>query len=227
VWSKESGNTYTSEYGYQNSTTELKWTEPIGTIKAEKLTAGTYVNGGGFQAVATDTRYIRLSTVSGDYSSKGTNYALEAALEAKGNLWLKDGNVFADNSYSYGWAPAVKAFGTINYNSSGTANQNNALYYSVSNSFNMNLTGGPSTYGVTISSSILSVYFINEVGTNYTVTLTPKFGPATNGWTGTLQIVSKLSTGFSVRIHDLNTNLVTLGANGQSGTYIDFQVTAL
>ena len=230
-WYKESIDTATDEYyDYQSTYTKIRYYEPTGVILAEKIVAGTFVNGGGFAAVDKDTRYIRLSNASGDYTSKGAWNALSATLEVKGALWLRGditdatekgyGKVFTDSSYWYGYPAGIKVFGTINYTSSGAAHQADNTYYTITNSYNA------SSAAVTGGGKYLTVFFTNDIGTsNYNVTLTPRFG--TTGWGATVQILTKTQTGFTFRIVDYGSGESTLGSNGNSGTYVDFQVMAL
>ena len=230
-WYKESIDTATDEYyDYQSTYTKIRYYEPTGVILAEKIVAGTFVNGGGFAAVDKDTRYIRLSNASGDYTSKGAWNALSATLEVKGALWLRGditdatekgyGKVFTDSSYWYGYPAGIKVFGTINYTSSGAGNQANNSYYTITNSYNA------SSAAVTGGGKYLTVFFTNDILTsNYNVTLTPRFG--TTGWGATVQILTKTQTAFTFRIVDYGSGEATLGSNGNSGTYVDFQVMAL
>ena len=77
-----------------------------------------------------------------------------------------------------------------------------------------------------MSLSSLTVFFTNDILTsNYNVTLTPRFG--TTGWGATVQILTKTQTAFTFRIVDYGSGEATLGSNGNSGTYVDFQVMAL
>ena len=211
-------NTSAAPY-YESSTAYVNFQEPAvyNTISIQATSAGTYVNGGGFLSAVSDTKYLQVSDgTTGGYPGTFTYSTI-----IKGNLNLADGKVFSDNSYVLGYAPAVKAFGTFNYNSSGGGNQGNVSFYSITNSFGCNTTpvlGGGGKY--------LTVFFTADIGTsNYTVVLTPRFG--TTGWGATVQTYTKTSTAFSFRIVNYGSSETTLGGTGNAGTYIDFQVLAL
>jgi hypothetical protein len=223
-------------YG-QDSYATARFTEPGTTVSIEQVSAGTIANGGGFQAAASSKRYLKLSTVLSEYDSKGAAANLTAGVESKGALYLSGnilendggtppkyfgyGKAFTESSYWYGYPAAVKAFGTLNYTSSGGANQGNINYYNITNSFNCNATPG-----LTGGGKYMSIIFLNDIGTtNYNVTLTPRFG--TTGWGATVQIYSKSTSGFTYRIVDYGSGEATLGSNGNTGTYVDFQVMAL
>ena len=203
---------------YDNSVAYVNFTEPAisSTISIQATSAGTYVNGGGFLSAVSDTKYLEIS----DGSNGGYPGTFTYSTKIKGNLNLVDGTVFCDNSYVLGYAPAVKAFGTFNYNSSGAGNQGNSAYYSITNSYNA------PTLAITGGGKYLTVYFTADIGTsNYTVALTPKFG--TSGWGAVVQILTKTSTAFSFRIVNYGSSESTLGSSGNTGTFIDFQVMAL
>ena len=225
-------NTNVSPYNL-SSTAQLYYDMASKAVTVELVSAGTVANGGGFQTVSSDKRYIRLSTESTYYEGKGAAINLSTGLEAKGALYLSGnitdttdiitkgyGKAFTESSYWYGYPAAVKAFGTLNYTSSGGGNAGNIAYYSITNSFNC---GNPTLTG---GGKYLTIVFANDIGTtNYNVTLTPRFG--TTGWGATVQIYSKTSTGFTYRIVDYGSGESTLGSNGNTGTYVDFQVMAL
>jgi len=228
-----SDNTNVSPYNL-SSDASIYYDMASKAVTVELVSAGTIANGGGFQAVSSDKRYIKLSTVSTDYENKGAASSLSGGVEAKGALYLSGnitdttdiitkgyGKAFTDSSYWYGYPAAVKAFGTLNYTSSGGGNQGNVAYYTVTNSFNCNATPG-----LTGGGKYISIVFANDIGTsNYNVTLTPRFG--TTGWGATVQIYSKSTSGFTYRIVDYGSGEATLGSNGNTGTYVDFHVMAL
>ena len=155
-------------YG-QDSYATAKFTEPGTTVSIEQISAGTIANGGGFQAVASAKRYIKLSTVSGEYSTKGVSANLTAGLELKGALWLRGdindatdkywGKAFTDSSYTYGLPASVKAFGYFTNLGASTPSVNGYGIVSITKN-------GTGQYTVTI----------NDQGTvNYTI-LTGIFG---------------------------------------------------
>ena len=239
-WILTSDDTNQSPWN-ESSYAYLKFTEPGTTVSIEPVSAGTIANGGGFQSAVSGKRYMRLSTQSSDYDSKGAAYNLTAGLEAKGALWLSGnindntdivtkgyGKVFTDNSYWYGYPAAVKAFGSIRYTgadgNSGQANDKN--YYTFDGSYNIKVSSTPLAINTTYRS--YQIFFDNDLGTsNYEVLL-----QSTNiDYTSTARanipmLLVKTSTYFIFRIQTLS-NATTWVGEAKNGGYLDFMVVAL
>ena len=92
---------------YEDSVAQVKFSEQNGAITLKRISAGTVANGGGFQSVISDTKYLQV--VNGTDGAYPGN--IEYSTLIKGSLNLKDGLLFSDTSYIAGFGPAVKAFG--------------------------------------------------------------------------------------------------------------------
>jgi hypothetical protein len=109
-----SGDTPLEEYGNTSSAT-IRFVEPGGTVNISRISAGTVVNGGGFQSVISDTKFLEVR----DGTNGGISTGLQYSTVIKGSLNLKDGTVIADTSYVPGYAMAVKAYAYITTPNSG------------------------------------------------------------------------------------------------------------
>jgi hypothetical protein len=124
-----SGNPY-----YDDSTGYVNFQEPSisNTIVIQATSAGTYINGGGFLAAISDTRYLQVS----EGLDGGAAANLTYSTKIKGNLNLVDGTVFSDLTTAPGYAPAVKAFCRLLYNG-GTGGAGTIGNYSMQSAYNM------------------------------------------------------------------------------------------
>jgi hypothetical protein len=100
---------------FDSSEATIRFAEPGGTVNISRISAGTVVNGGGFQAVMSDTKYLEVR----DGTNGGITTGLQYSTLVKGNLNLKDGTVISDTSYVPGYAAAVKAYAYITTPNSG------------------------------------------------------------------------------------------------------------
>ena len=109
-----SGDTSDPSYG-DSSIATIRFVEPGGTTNVSRISAGTVVNGGGFQSVISDTKYLEVR----DGTNGGISTGLQYSTLVKGNLNLKDGTVISDTSYVPGYGAAVKAYAYITTPNSG------------------------------------------------------------------------------------------------------------
>jgi hypothetical protein len=212
-----SGNPY-----YDDSVAYCNFQEPSisNTIIVQATSAGTYVNGGGFLSAVSDTKYLQVS----DGSDGGALSSLTYGAKIKGNLNLVDGTVFSDTSRTVGYAPAIKAFGSLRYTgASGVgAQMTNINYYTIDGA-----------YGVT-SNAIAS---INTTHAAFQMTFTPALDTTnyefiftssnidyTSGArTNTPMILSKQNGYVVFRLMATN-NTAKYPGEGYSGGFLDFVV---
>jgi hypothetical protein len=128
---------------YESSTAELNYAMASKAVTVELVSAGTVANGGGFQAVASDTRYIRLSTDPIEYEQGGASSNITYGVAVKGTLNIKDGTIISDTSTAPGWGPGIKAFCRLIYNGGGAGTIGN---YSMQSAYNMASVSVDATY---------------------------------------------------------------------------------
>jgi hypothetical protein len=121
---------------YLSSTASIYYVLSSKTITVELVSSGVVANGGGFQAVSSDARYIRLTTDATEYSAGGAASNQTYGVALKGALNLKDGAIISDTSQIPGWGPAVKAFCKLVYNG-GTGGAAAEANYSILGAYNV------------------------------------------------------------------------------------------
>ena len=119
------------------------------SITINSTSAGTVINGGGFQALLNSNKYLKVS----NGTDGGAGSTLDYSTSIKGNLNVKDGTIISDTSQIPGWGPAVKVFAYLSSLTSATPSYNGYGVTAINKS-------GTGQYTVTI----------NDQGTtNYTV----------------------------------------------------------
>ena len=172
-----------------------------GSISIKTISAGTIVNGGGFQAVLADDKYLRVRDgVSGSY-----NFSTEIT----GSLMVD--RAISKFSANYGYPAAVKAFCRITYNGTDASQVAN---YTVSRRHNISSTLSMPGYNQ------YSLSFENAFDSNeYLVFVQPSnITYATNESALIPMITSNSTTGFAFRVEkpdEANPGMQTayIGAN--------------
>jgi len=226
-----SGNT---NYGYQNSYAYVTFQPNAGSVTVKPISAGTFVNGGGFQSVISPDKYIQVVD--------GTNAGYSSypyTMKVNGNVWISGtygtagtagyanpSGFLTDESKIPGNPAAVKAFGMIEYiGASGNSSQEQSPnYYAIYNNYNCQpYIGYSSTHG-----PVYTVYFLNDLGSsNYSVTMTcSNIDYASTSRTDIAMLVSKSSSAFSFRYMGTNNSTQYIG-EGYNGGFISFIVTDL
>jgi hypothetical protein len=170
-------------YGFDSEVDTSLFAASTGTVTIKTISAGTIINGGGFQAVLADDKYLRVRDgVSGSY-----NFSTEIT-----------GSLMVDRSISkysngYGNPSAVKAFGTIRYNGGGITN---AANYTILNRYNISSTLAVGSF------NIYDVIFTNPMdSTDYIVQTTTSNVAYASQEVGNMAVITgKSISGFSFRI---------------------------
>jgi hypothetical protein len=186
-----------------------------GNISIKAISAGTVVNGGGFQAVLADDKYLRVRDgISGSYSFSN---------EITGSLMVD--RAISRFSNGYGYPPAVKAFGTIRYDGGGITD---TTKYTILNRYNISTSFSIGSF------NIYDIVFTTALDSNDYIILftTSNLTYATQEVGSIAVITGKNASGFSFRIERPNHNnpgiaTTYIGGNlggHQSPEIVDFVV---
>ena len=189
-----------------------------GNISIKAVSAGTVVNGGGFQAVLADDKYLRVRDgVSGSY-----NFSTEIT----GSLMVD--RAISRFSNGYGYPPAVKAFGTLRYDGSGITDTTKYTIlnrYNIATSLSINTTYN--NYTLTFQTPLDSA--------DYVILFTTSNVSYTSNEIGNMAVVtSKSTSGFTFRVErpsHTNPGVVTTYVGGNLGghwatEFVDFVILA-
>jgi hypothetical protein len=145
-------------------------------IDIKAISAGTIVNGGGFQAVLADDKYLRVRDgISGSY-----NFSTEIT----GSLMVD--RAISKYSLGYGYPPAVKAFCRVLYNGGDV---NLATSYTIRNQYNVSTTltrAANNRYLLTFLNPMDSAeytVFITPSNSTYATSTVATFGTVTDATT--------------------------------------------
>ena len=145
-------------------------------IDIKAISAGTIVNGGGFQAVLADDKYLRVRDgISGSY-----NFSTEIT----GSLMVD--RAISRYSLGYGYPPAVKAFCRVLYNGGDV---NLATSYTIRNQYNVSTTltrAANNRYLLTFLNPMDSAeytVFITPSNSTYATSTVATFGTVTDATT--------------------------------------------
>ena len=189
-----------------------------GNISIKAVSAGTVVNGGGFQAVLADDKYLRVRDgVSGSY-----NFSTEIT----GSLMVD--RAISRFSNGYGYPPAVKAFGTLRYDGSGITDTTKYTIlnrYNIATSLSINTTYN--NYTLTFQTPLDSA--------DYVILFTTSNVSYTSNEIGNMAVVtSKSTSGFTFRVErpsHTSPGVVTTYVGGNLGghwatEFVDFVILA-
>ena len=200
------------EYGVQSEVITSLNISSGKTISVKTISAGTTINGGGFQAVLADDKYLRVKDgISGSY-----NFSTEIT----GSLMVD--RAISKYSIAYGYPPAVKAFARVTYIG---PNANDSASYVVTHRFNI----ASSVSFTTFNRYILNFENITMDDTYYHIFIQNGApGYATSEQNISPQITSKGTTDFSFRCErsdEANPGYVTSHiGQGIVGDYVDIVV---
>jgi hypothetical protein len=186
-----------------------------GSISIKTVSAGTVVNGGGFQAVLADDKYLRVTDgLSGSY-----NFSTEIT----GSLMVD--RAISSFSNGYGYPPAVKAFGTVRYDGTNSAVAGN---YTILNRYNISSTLSLDTFNRYV------ITFANPLdSTDYIVLFTVSNITYSSQEIGNIAVITgKSTTGFTFRIErpsHTSPGIVTTWIGGnlsltQATEFVDFVI---
>lgn len=188
-------------YGFDSEVETTLSAASAGSVTIKTISAGTTINGGGFQSVLADDKYLRVRDgISGSY-----NFSTEIT----GSLMVD--RAISKFSQNYGYPAAVKAFCRITYNGTDASQVAN---YTVSRRYNISSTlsmPGFNQYSLT---------FLDAMDANdYLVFVQPSnLTYSTNESALIPMITSNSTTGFSFRVEkpdEANPGMQTvyIGAN--------------
>jgi hypothetical protein len=199
-----------------NSEVSSTWSlSSAGSVSIKTVSAGTVVNGGGFQAVLGDDKYLRVRNgISGSY-----NFSTEIT----GSLMVD--RAISSFSNGYGYPPAVKAFGTIRYNGGGITD---TTKYTILNRYNISTSfsiGSFNIYDIVFTTPLDSNDYIIQFTTSNLTYASQEVG-------NVAVITGKSTTGFSFRVErpsHTNPGIVTTYIGGNLGGHhspeiVDFVV---
>ncbi len=199
-------------YGFNSEVDTTISNASAGTVTIKTISAGTVVNGGGFQSVLADDKYLRVKDgISGSY-----NFSTEIT----GSLMVD--RAISKYSIAYGYPPAVKAFARVTYIG---PNANDSASYVVTHRFNI----ASSVSFTTFNRYILNFENITMDDTYYHIFIQNGApGYATAEQNISPQITSKGTTDFSFRCErsdEANPGYVTSHiGQGIVGDYVDIVV---
>ena len=158
-----------------------------GTATITRVSAGTVINGGGFQAVISDNNYLKISAGTGTM--------------VKGTLYLPDGQIDSDSGIA-GWGPAVKAFCRLLYNG-GAGGASVIGNYSMQSAYNMASVSINATY------KLYQHNFTTDLGTDQYSTLVSitNVDYVSNNITNMVMIIAQTSSYTQWRVKLLNNNV--------------------
>ena len=173
------------------------------SVSINAISAGTTINGGGFQSVISDTKFLRvLDGVNG-----GENNNISFSTHITGSLMVDQ--AISKTTYKQpGYPAAVKAFGRVTY--IGGA-KNSPSSYRVDGSHNINTA----TLSIDTFAKSIQLDFLEDLGTdNYEVLLsTVNTTYYTNNYMGVVYPVKKTSTYFIFRFLNLAGNIVYISSD--------------
>ena len=205
-------------YGFNSEVDTSLFAASTGTVTIKTISAGTIINGGGFQSVLSDDKYLRVRDgISGSY-----NFSTEIT-----------GSLMVDRSISkysngYGNPSAVKAFGTIRYDGGGITDTTKYTIlnrYNIATSLSINTTYN--NYTLTFQTPLDSA--------DYVILFTTSNVSYTSNEIGNMAVVtSKSTSGFTFRVErpsHTNPGVVTTYVGGNLGghwatEFVDFVILA-
>jgi len=183
-----------------SSTAQLYYDMASKAVTVELVSSGVVANGGGFQAVSSDARYIRLTTDPLEYEAGGAASNVTYGVAVKGTLNIKDGNIISDTSTAPGWGPGIKAFCRLIYNGGGAGTIGN---YTMQSAYNMASVSVDATY------RFYQHNFTKDLGSSEYSTLVSltNTGYISNNITNVPMIIGQASTYTRWRVKLLNNNV--------------------
>jgi hypothetical protein len=173
-------------------------------IIIKTISAGTVVNGGGFQAVLADDKFLRVK----DGIDGGQFSTLPYSVQISGSLMVDQAISKSTKFKVPGHPAAIKAFGRVVYNSGA---KNLAGSYSILYSHGVD----PNSLAINTTYKSYQINFSEDVGTTeYEMLVTPvNTTYTTNNWMGKAYPVLKATTHFIFRQVDGNFNVAYLSSD--------------